>query len=134
MIVHSLASQFARFVVIVRQMYWTPPPSDHWTPPPLLKSDDLFLGNQEILDSPFKNPGHAPELYLNIMFIYINSLTIFSPGTTCFRCPAYSGLFPDPFDCEKFYHCDHWIAYHKDCPLRDTASTRLHFNDRLKVR
>ena len=33
---------------------------------PLLKSDDIFLGNQEILDPPaFKNPGHAPgyDLY-----------------------------------------------------------------------
>ena len=59
MLVHSLASKYARFVVIVRQMYWTLP-SDHWTPP-LLKSDDLFLGNQEILDPPFKSPGHAPE-------------------------------------------------------------------------
>ena len=60
MLVHSLASKYARFVVIVRQIYWTPP-SDYWTPP-LLKSDDLFLGNQEILDPPpFKNPGHAPE-------------------------------------------------------------------------
>ena len=29
------------------------PPSDHWTPP-FLKSDDLFLGNQEILDPPFQ--------------------------------------------------------------------------------
>ena len=50
MLVHSLASKYARFVVIVRQMYWTPPfrPLD----PPLLKSDDLFLGNQEILDPP----------------------------------------------------------------------------------
>ena len=60
MLVHSLASKYARFVVIVRQIYWTPPfrPLD----PPLLKSDDLFLGNQEILDPPpFKNPGHAPE-------------------------------------------------------------------------
>ena len=57
MLVHSLASKYARFVVLVRLMYWTPP-SDHWTP--LLKSDDLFLGNQEILDPPFKNPGHAP--------------------------------------------------------------------------
>ena len=58
MLVHSLASKYARFVVIVRQIYWTPPfrPLD----PPLLKSDDLFLGNQEILDPPpFKNPGHA---------------------------------------------------------------------------
>ena len=42
-----------------RLMYWTPQ-SDHWTPPPL-KSDDLFLGNQEILDPPLKNPGHAPD-------------------------------------------------------------------------
>ena len=56
MLVHSLASKYARFVVIVRQMYWTPP-SDHWTP--LLKSDDLFLGKQEISDPPFKNPAHA---------------------------------------------------------------------------
>ena len=30
MLVHSLASKYARFVVIVRQIYWTPP-SDHWT-------------------------------------------------------------------------------------------------------
>ena len=59
MLVHSLAFKYAKFVVIMRQMYWTPPPSDHWTPP-LLKSDDLLLGNQEILDPPFKNPGHAP--------------------------------------------------------------------------
>ena len=60
MLLHSLASKCARFVVLGRLMYWTPP-SDHW-PPPLLKSDDLFLGNQEILDPPFKNPGHAPDI------------------------------------------------------------------------
>ena len=59
MLVHSLASKYARFAVIVRQMYWTPPPQT--IGPPLLKSDDLFLGNQEILDPPFKNPGHAPD-------------------------------------------------------------------------
>ena len=61
MLVHSLASKYARFVVLGRLMYWTPPirPLD----PPFLKSDDLFLGNQEILDPPFKNPGHAPEMY-----------------------------------------------------------------------
>ena len=64
MLVHSLASKYARFVVLVRPKYWTPPPSDHWTPP-LLKSDDLFLGNQEILDPPFENPGHAPGLCKN---------------------------------------------------------------------
>ena len=33
MLVHSLASKYARFVILVRLMYWTPPPSDHWTPP-----------------------------------------------------------------------------------------------------
>ena len=48
MLVHSLASKYARFVVLGRLMYWTP----HQTigHNPLLKSDDLFLGNQEILD------------------------------------------------------------------------------------
>ena len=60
MLVHSLASKYARFVVIVRQMYWTPP-SDHWTPP-LLKSDDLFLGNQEILDPPLSKILDTPLL------------------------------------------------------------------------
>ena len=57
MLFHSLASKYARFVVIVRQMYWTPP-SDHWTP--LLKYDDLFLGNQEILDPPFQKSWTRP--------------------------------------------------------------------------
>ena len=34
-------------------MYWTPPPPMRpLDPPPLLKSDDLLLGNQEILDPP----------------------------------------------------------------------------------
>ena len=58
MLVHSLASKYARFVVIVRQMYWTPPfrPLD----PPLLKSDDLFLGNQEILDPPLSKILDTP--------------------------------------------------------------------------
>ena len=59
MLVHSLASKYARFVVIVRQMYWTPPfrPLD----PPLLKSDDLFFREpRDIGPPPFKNPGHAP--------------------------------------------------------------------------
>ena len=61
MSVHSLASNYARFVVLGRLMYWTPPPPDQTIGPPLLKSDDVFLGNQEILDPPpFKNPGHAP--------------------------------------------------------------------------
>ena len=41
MLVHSVASKYARYVIIVRLIYWTPPPpSDHWTP--LFKSDDLL--------------------------------------------------------------------------------------------
>ena len=71
MLVHSLASKYARFVVIVRQMYWTPP-SDHWTPS-LLKSDDLFFREpRNIRTPPFKNPGHAPGMCLavrtNVLF------------------------------------------------------------------
>ena len=79
MLVHSLASKYARFVVIVRQIYWTPPfrPLD---PPPLLKSDDFFLGNQEILDPPpFKNPGHAPV----ILFLFKQVITAL--GDTLFK-------------------------------------------------
>ena len=63
MLVHSLASKYARFVVIVRQMYWTPPfrPLD----PPLLKSDDLFFREpRDIGPPPFKNPGHAPGVLI----------------------------------------------------------------------
>ena len=60
MLVHSLASKYARFVVIVRQIYWTPP-SVHWTP--LLKSDDLFFREPRDIGPPrFKNPGHAPDI------------------------------------------------------------------------
>ena len=58
MLVHSLASKYARFVVIVRQMYWTPPLQT--IGPPLLKSDDLFLGNQEILDPPLSKILDTP--------------------------------------------------------------------------
>ena len=44
-----------------------PPDQTIGPPPPLLKSDDLFLGNQEILDPPFKNPGHASAVALSNM-------------------------------------------------------------------
>ena len=58
MLVHSLASKYARFVVIVRQMYWTPPLQTIGSP--LLKSDDLFFREpRDIGPPPFKNPGHA---------------------------------------------------------------------------
>ena len=59
MLVHSLASKYARFVVLVRLMYWTPPLQT--IGPPLLKSDDLFFREpRDIGPPPFKNPGHAP--------------------------------------------------------------------------
>ena len=61
MLVHSLVSKYARLVVLGRLMYWTSPPTPQTIGPlPLLKYDDLFLGNQGILDPPFKNPEHAP--------------------------------------------------------------------------
>ena len=59
MLVHSLASKYARFVVIVRQMYWTPPfrPLD----PPLLKSDDLFFREpRDIGPPPFQKSWTRP--------------------------------------------------------------------------
>ena len=80
MLVHSLASKYARFVVIVKQMYWTPPPSDHWTP--LLKSDDLFFREpRDIKPPPFKNPGHAPDSSILLKFYcLVNILSrCFSP-------------------------------------------------------
>ena len=59
MLAHSLASKYARFVVLGRLMYWTPPLTIG--PPPLLKSDDLFFREpRDIGPPPFKNPGHAP--------------------------------------------------------------------------
>ena len=54
MLVHSLPSKYVRFVVLVRLMYWTPPPSDHWTPPFKIREP------RDIGPPPFKNPGHAP--------------------------------------------------------------------------
>ena len=63
MLVHSLASKYARFVVLVRLMYWTPlPPSDHWTPPfkiwwPFFREPrDIGPPLSKILDTPLKPP------------------------------------------------------------------------------
>ena len=64
MLVHSLASKYARFVVLGRLMYWTPPPHQTILDPPLFKSDTFFLGTKrywtppsKLLDTPlnFKN-------------------------------------------------------------------------------
>ena len=65
MLVHSLAYKYARFVVLVRLMYWTPPPFRPLDPP-LLKSDDLFFREPRDIGPPppLKNPGHAPELFI----------------------------------------------------------------------
>ena len=62
MLVHSLASKYARFVVIVRQIYWTPPfrPLD----PPLLKSDDLFFREPRDIDPPLSKILDTPLKYL----------------------------------------------------------------------
>ena len=57
MLVHSLASKYARFVVLVRQMYWTPP-SDHWTL--LLKSDDLFFREPRDIGPPLSKILDTP--------------------------------------------------------------------------
>ena len=70
MLVHSLASKYARFVVLVGQMYLTPPfrPLD----PPLLKSDDLFFREpRDIGPPPFKNPGHAPDYNTDQWMIWL---------------------------------------------------------------
>ena len=78
MLVHSLASKYARFVVLVRQMYWTPFRPLH---PPLLKSDDLFFREpidigpplSKILDTPLEiNQGWQ---CLKIVFIWSVELT-----------------------------------------------------------
>ena len=73
MLVHSLASKYAKFVVLVRLMYWTPPP--HQTiGPPLLKSDDLFIREpRDIGPPPLKNPGYAPDIHI---FTYILFLPV----------------------------------------------------------
>ena len=62
MLVHSLASK-CKICHPRETNVLDPPQSDHWTP--LLKSDDLFLGNQEILDPTFKNP-HS-EMYKRML-------------------------------------------------------------------
>ena len=59
MLVHSLASKYAKFVVLGRPMYWTPPirPFD----PPLLKSDDLFFREpRDIGPPPFQKSWTRP--------------------------------------------------------------------------
>ena len=81
MLVHSLASKYARFVVIVRQIYWTPPfrPLD---PPPLLKSDDLFFREPRDIGPPsFKNPGHAPVHGNKLYRKNLSRLELYLPPT-----------------------------------------------------
>jgi len=44
-----------------------------------------------------------------------------------FKCPAASGLYPNPSDCTKFYHCANNIAWEEQC------SVGLYFNPTLSV-
>ncbi|XP_054713746.1 mucin-2-like, partial [Uloborus diversus] len=44
-----------------------------------------------------------------------------------FTCPERFGLYPDPYNCTKFFHCSHFTPYQKDCP------SNLHFNAELQV-
>ena len=69
MLVHCLASKYARFVVLGRLMYWTPPPLIEPLDPPLLKSDDFFREPKDIGPPPFKTPGHAPGVRLTLLLI-----------------------------------------------------------------
>ena len=73
MFVHSLASKYARFVIIVRQIYWTPPfrPLD----PPLLKSDDLFFREpRDIGPPPFQKSWIRPCFNIQSEGVHISAL------------------------------------------------------------
>lgn len=39
-----------------------------------------------------------------------------------FLCPEANGLFPDPVNCDHFYHCSNNIPFHKPC----AAGTLFH--------
>ena len=54
-LVHCSASKYARFVVLGRLMYWTPPPIGPLDPPFKIP--------------PFKTPGHAPDVRLTLLLI-----------------------------------------------------------------
>jgi len=51
----------------------------------------------------------------------------------------FGDLYPDPDNCEMFYHCEFANsngdvqAQHKYCALRDATGNRLHWNDEIKV-
>ena len=96
MLVHSLASKYAIFVVLGRPMYWTPPPIRPFDPP-LLKSDDLFFREpRDIGPPPFKNPGHAPEHCRKIKFIYVHQTFMYTKCEQCHLmekiCIKYMGV------------------------------------------
>ena len=66
MLVHSLASKYARFVVIVRQIYWTPPLQN--IGPPLLKSDDLFFREPRDIGPPLSKILDTPLFCVCVCF------------------------------------------------------------------
>ncbi|GFU97803.1 chondroitin proteoglycan 2 [Trichonephila clavipes] len=62
---------------------------------------------------------------LNVSSISTHEAT--TTSSSDFLCPSRFGLFPDPENCFRFYHCSHWKPHHKWCP------SGLHFNPELQV-
>ena len=65
-------------------MYWTPPLQT--IGPPLLESDDLFLGNQEILDPPFQKSWTRPWFMHN----KYNDIKIYTLSAVLLKCESES--------------------------------------------
>ena len=61
MLVHSVASKYAKFVVLLRLMYWTPPPIRPLDPP-LFKSDDLVFMEPRDIGTPLSKILDTPLL------------------------------------------------------------------------
>ncbi|PRD27238.1 UNVERIFIED_CONTAM: hypothetical protein NCL1_35924 [Trichonephila clavipes] len=62
---------------------------------------------------------------LNVSSISTHEAT--TTSSSDFLCPSRFGLFPDPENCFRFYHCSHWKPHHKWCP------SGLNFNPELQV-
>ena len=75
MLVHSLASKYARFAVIVRQMYWTPP-LQAIGPPPF---DLFFREPRDIGPPPLSKILDTPLIFENILLV-INPNTPYDDG------------------------------------------------------
>ena len=71
----SLASKYARFVILERLMYWTPPPPDETIGLPLLKSDDLSLREPRDIGLPLSKILDTPLIrkYVRTIRKYVTS-------------------------------------------------------------